>query len=53
MGKGAGKVKHLICNVSPGDIIFTLKGVDSKIGIKALKLATKKLPVRAIITGDI
>jgi large subunit ribosomal protein L16 len=53
MGKGAGKVTHLICNVSPGDVIFTLKGVNSSIGIRALQLATKKLPVRSVITGNI
>jgi large subunit ribosomal protein L16 len=53
MGKGAGKVKHLICNVSPGEVIFTLKGVTKKIGIKALQLASKKLPIRAIVIGNI
>ncbi len=49
MGKGKGSPEFFAVRVSPGRIMFELDGVSQDIAIKALELASAKLPVRTKI----
>ena len=49
MGKGKGSVEFFAVRVSPGRVIFEIDGVDDKIAIKALELASSKLPIKTKI----
>jgi len=46
MGKGKGDVEGYVTVVKPGTILFEIGGVSEEIAIKALKLASHKLPVK-------
>jgi large subunit ribosomal protein L16 len=50
MGKGKGSVDHFMFRVSPGRIIFEVSGVPHDVAIRALQLATGKLPFKTRIT---
>lgn len=45
-GKGKGDVEFWAANVTPGKILFELSGVTKDVAIKALKLASYKLPIK-------
>lgn len=47
-GKGKGDVDFWVALVQPGRILFEVAGVSSSIAMRALKLASYKLPVRTI-----
>ena len=49
MGKGKGSPEFFAVRVSPGRIIFELDGVEESIAIRALELASAKLPVKTKI----
>lgn len=51
MGKGKGNVELYICRVSPGKILFEIDGVLRDLGLEALRLAGKKLPIRTKIVS--
>jgi len=46
MGKGKGNPEFFAVRVSPGRIIFEVEGVPEKVALRALELASSKLPVR-------
>jgi len=46
MGKGKGNVDYWVYLVSPGEVLYEVNGVSSAVAIAALKLASKKLPVK-------
>ena len=46
MGKGKGSPEYFAVRVSPGRIMFEIKGVDEAVARKALELAASKLPVK-------
>ena len=48
MGKGKGAVSHQVAVLKPGQIIFEILGVPQETALKALKSASKKIP---LITG--
>lgn len=50
MGKGKGSTDHFMFRVSPGRIIFEVSGVPHDVAIRALQLATGKLPFKTKIT---
>jgi large subunit ribosomal protein L16 len=45
MGSGKGGVEYWACRVYPGTILFEMDGVDPKVAMEALELASAKLPV--------
>ena len=49
MGKGKGNPEFFAVRVAPGRIMFEVEGVDEEIAIRALELASAKLPVRTKI----
>lgn len=49
MGKGKGAPEFFVARVSPGRVMFELSGVSPDISMKALELASAKLPVRTKI----
>ncbi|KJV55251.1 ribosomal protein L16 [Orientia chuto str. Dubai] len=49
MGKGKGSSEFFVVRVSIGRVMFELDGVSEEIAIKALELASAKLPVRTKI----
>lgn len=49
MGKGKGTPEFFAVRVSPGRIILEIEGVSDEVGLKALALASAKLPVRTKI----
>ena len=49
MGKGKGNPEFFAVRVAPGRIIFEVEGVDEEIAVRALELASAKLPVRTKI----
>ena len=49
MGKGKGSPEFFAVRVSPGRIMFEIDGVDSNVALRALELASAKLPTRTKI----
>lgn len=49
MGKGKGSPEYFAVRVSPGRIMFEVEGVGEEVALKALELASAKLPVRTKI----
>ena len=49
MGKGKGDIDHYQAVVQPGRVVFEIGGVDPNLAIRALKKASYKLPVSAIV----
>ncbi len=49
MGKGKGSPEYFAVRVSPGRILFEVNGVTDEVAIRALELASDKLPVRTKI----
>jgi large subunit ribosomal protein L16 len=49
MGKGKGSPEFFAVRVSPGRIMFEVDGITEEIAVKALELASAKLPVRTKI----
>ena len=49
MGKGKGSPEFFAVRVSPGRIMFEIDGVPEEIAVRALELASAKLPVRTKI----
>ena len=50
MGKGKGSVSHWVAVLKPGQMIFEILGVPEKMALRALKAASKKIP---LITGPV
>lgn len=46
MGKGKGSPEFFAVRVAPGRIMFEIEGVADDVALKALELASAKLPVR-------
>lgn len=46
MGKGKGSPEFFAVRVSPGRIMFEIDGVPEEVAVRALELASAKLPVR-------
>jgi large subunit ribosomal protein L16 len=49
MGKGKGSVEFWVTSVRPGRIIYEMDGVTEEVARKALRLASRKLPVPTCI----
>ena len=49
MGKGKGSPEFFAVRVSPGRIMFEIEGVTDEVAVRALELASAKLPVRTKI----
>ena len=49
MGQGKGDVEGYVAVVKPGMILFEVGGLNEDVAIKALKLASHKLPVKTKI----
>jgi large subunit ribosomal protein L16 len=49
MGGGKGALSHFVVPVEAGRIIFEIDGVSEEIAMKALRLASHKLPVKTRI----
>jgi large subunit ribosomal protein L16 len=49
MGKGKGSVEEWVMNIKPGRIIFEITGVDEATALRALTLASAKLPFKTKI----
>lgn len=49
MGKGKGPVEGWVAVVRPGRVLFEIGGVDREIAMKALCLASHKLPIKTRI----
>lgn len=49
MGKGKGSPEYFAVRVSPGRIMFEVDGVTEEVALRALELASAKLPVRTKI----
>ena len=45
MGKGKGAISHWVAVIKPGQIIFEILGVSEKMALRALKSASKKIPL--------
>lgn len=50
-GKGKGDVEFWAALVQPGKILFEIAGVSPEIAIRALKLASYKLPIKTLIVS--
>jgi large subunit ribosomal protein L16 len=49
MGGGKGAVDHWAAVIKPGRVVFEMDGVDEEVAIKALTLASYKLPMQTTI----
>lgn len=49
MGGGKGAVDHWAAVIKPGRVVFEMDGVDEAVAVKALTLASYKLPMRTAI----
>ncbi|HUJ75139.1 MAG TPA: 50S ribosomal protein L16 [bacterium] len=49
MGGGKGAVDHWAAVVKPGRVLFEMDGVEEAVALKALRLASYKLPVRTTV----
>jgi len=46
MGKGKGSPEFWVAVVKPGTVLFELGGVEEKIAMEAMRLASHKLPIK-------
>src|SRR5881227_4014387 len=46
MGSGKGNPEHWVAVVKPGRVMFELAGVDERLAKEALRLASRKLPIK-------
>ena len=46
MGSGKGAPEHWVAVVKPGRVMFELAGVDERLAKEALRLASRKLPIK-------
>ncbi|MBI2551043.1 50S ribosomal protein L16 [Candidatus Uhrbacteria bacterium] len=46
MGKGKGAVDHYVAVVRPGTVLFEMGGVPAELAKEAMRLASRKLPLR-------
>ena len=46
MGKGKGSPEFWVAVVKPGTVLFELGGVEDKIAMEAMRLASHKLPIK-------
>ncbi len=46
MGKGKGAVDYYVAVVKPGTVMFEMEGLDKETAVKAMTLASHKLPVK-------
>lgn len=51
MGKGKGSVDYWTYSVAPGEILYEVNGVTSSVAMAALKLGSKKLPIRTKVVS--
>ncbi len=49
MGGGKGAVDHWAAVIKPGRIVYEMDGVDEAVAVKALTLASYKLPLQTTI----
>ena len=49
MGKGKGAPEYFVMVVKPGRILYEIGGVPEEVGMRALQLASAKLPVLTTI----
>ena len=49
MGGGKGAVDHWAAVIKPGRVLFEMDGVDEDVALKALRLASYKLPFQTAI----
>ena len=49
MGGGKGAVDHWAAVIKPGRIVFEMDGVEEEVALKALTLASYKLPLQTTI----
>jgi len=50
-GKGKGNVEYWVALVQPGRVLFEIAGVSDIIAMKALNLASHKLPVKTLFVS--
>jgi large subunit ribosomal protein L16 len=46
MGRGKGDVEGYVAVIKPGTILFEIGGVSEEVAVKALNLASHKLPIK-------
>lgn len=51
MGKGKGVPDHWVAVVKPGKMLYELRGVPEELAVKALRLASYKLPFPTAIVS--
>ena len=49
MGSGKGAVDYWVVVVQPGTVLFEIAGISKEIALKALKVASYKLPIKSKI----
>lgn len=49
MGSGKGSVDHWVAVVRPGNVLFEVNGISQTIALKALRIASYKLPIQTRI----
>ena len=49
MGKGKGAPEFYVAVVKPGRILYEISGVEESVAMRALQLASAKLPVKTTI----
>jgi len=49
MGGGRGSLSHFVVPVEAGRILFEIDGLDMETSLKALRLASHKLPIKTRI----
>lgn len=49
MGSGKGNVEYWAAVIKPGTILFEMAGISEEIALKALKIASYKLPIKTKI----
>lgn len=49
MGSGKGSVDHWVAVIHPGNILFEIGGISHAIALKALNIASYKLPIKTRI----
>lgn len=49
MGSGKGSVSHWVAVVRPGNVLFEVGGISHTIALKALNIASYKLPIETRI----
>ncbi|MCB1711771.1 MAG: 50S ribosomal protein L16 [Candidatus Riesia sp.] len=50
-GKGKGDIEYWAVMMTPGKILFEISGIPEEMALKALKLASYKLPTKTIIVS--